>query len=462
VTEAVPRARAASPDPSAADRVRTPESTDAADGRRNFRLGVANGAIYQGGEGFIDSTTVIPVLVADLTRSNALIGLASALGDMGWLLPQVAIAPWASRRASQMPLYRRAAVVRSACLFVLTALAWPLRGHPGLLLALFFGIYGVYSIGAGFGGVAFMEIVGRTVPPRRLGSYFAQRMFWGGTFAALAGLVVRQVLRIDESGARMAILFGLAAIVCTVAYVAFSMIREPPTPPSPTPPGPVELLRLGARWFREEPVFRRLFMARSTLSVWLTASPFLTLFAVRDLGGGARAAGTLLTSRVMGYVAANALWHRLSRRVGNQAIMRVSAGLAGLVALAAAVVAWLSPWKLGVMTAPVSVVALEIVALFGGAAHSGLIVGYASMVIESAPVGQRQSFVSLMNTFLGPMMLLPMLGGFVVDLANAPLLFAVCALMSVAGYLAASRLPGRPSHHGGLASPVDQAAGPAS
>ena len=40
-------------------------------------------------------------------------------------------------------------------------------------------------------------------------------------------------------------------------------------------------------------------------------------------------------------------------------------------------------------------------------------------------------------------MLLPALGGALVDWINAPVLFTLCALLSVFGYRAACRLPGR-------------------
>jgi MFS family permease len=155
--------------------------------RRNFRLGVLNGAVYQCGEGFIDSSTVLPVFLERLTASNALIGLCTALGDMGWLLPQLFVAPWASRLPSQISLYRRAAAVRGTALMVLAALIVVLRDRPGPLLAAFLVFYSIYAFGAGFGGVAFMEVVARIVPRERLGSFWSLRMFWGGTLAALAG-----------------------------------------------------------------------------------------------------------------------------------------------------------------------------------------------------------------------------------------------------------------------------------
>jgi MFS family permease len=414
---------------------------DPATRRRNFRLGVANGSVFQAGDSLIDASTVLPVLLSGLTRSNALIGLACGLSDMGWFLPQTFIAPWASRHARQMRLYSRTAIIRSLGLVLIAALAWPLRHHPPALLAAFFVGYTVYSVGAGFGGVAFMEIVGRTVPPGRLGSYFSQRMFWGGLGAVVAGLVVREVLKIDETGIKFVILFGFAGVISGAAFSLFSAIREPATPATPTADTPLALLKEGLGWLRHDAVFRRLFLARASQSLWLAGSPFMVLFAVRELGGGGRAAGTFLLARTAGFVLSNLLWHALSRHRGNREIMRVATAAECLLLVSAAIVATLSPWALGLVSARAAVLMLEGIAFFGGAAYSGVAVGYSALVIEMAPAGNRQSFVSLMSTFLGPTLLLPALGGAIADATSAPVLFALCGVAGLVGYRAAARLP---------------------
>jgi hypothetical protein len=88
-------------------------ATDAREIRRNHRYGVLNGALYQAGEGFMDASTVIPVFLARLTSSSAVVGMASAMSDLGWLMPQFLVSPFVASRARQMPLYRTAATVRA-------------------------------------------------------------------------------------------------------------------------------------------------------------------------------------------------------------------------------------------------------------------------------------------------------------------------------------------------------------
>jgi len=414
---------------------------DDVESRRNYRLGVWNGVLFQVGEGFIDPTTVIPVLLSRLTSSNALIGFGAALADMGWLLPQLFVAPWAARLPRQMWLYRRAALARALGLLLVAALAWPLRDHPTAMLAAFLVGYGAYGFGAGFGAVAFMEIVGRTVPPPRLTPLWSARLFWGGLMGALAALGVREVLKLEPAALRFAILFGAALMFAALGWSLFSRIREPDHPPGVSAANPLELLRQGTRLLRTDPAFRRLLAARATLNVWFAASPFIVLFAVHDLDGQMRAAGTFLIARIAGFVLSNLAWRPLARAFGNRALMVAGTLGAGFLGLAAAAIAVASPWKLGWISARAAVLLLEIVACFGGAVHSALGVGFASLSIELAPAGERQAFVSLLNTFVGPTMLLPMLGGALLDRTNAPLVFGVCGAVAFIGARAALGLP---------------------
>jgi hypothetical protein len=410
--------------------------------RRNFRLGVLNGVLFTAGEGAIDPSTVVALFVSRLTTSNTLIGFATGLSDFGWLAPQIFFARWAARFPRQMPLYVRAATVRGLGLALIAALAWPLRDHPAAMLVAFFVGYGTYALGAGVGAVAFMEIVGRTVPPARLTPFWSARLFIGGILAFGMAAGVRVLLDRADPGAAFAILFGVATVLSALGWVAFARIREPAHAPRHDVPGGLGLLRRGVGMLRTDPTFRRLLVARTVLNLWLSASPFVVLFAVRDLGGGARAAGTFLIARVLGFVLGNLVWPPLARAHGNRALMVAGTLGCGAIATLAFAIGVLSPWGAGVIGGTAAAIALETLAFFAGAVHSALNVGYASLSIELAPAGERQPYVSLLNTFVGPTMLLPAVGGLLVDVANAPALFAIVGVLAFASVRSAARLPG--------------------
>jgi len=65
----------------------------------NFLVNLIDGGFFGFGIGFASFSTVIPLLVSQLTNSPILIGLIPAIHSMGWQLPQLLTA----KKVSQLP-----------------------------------------------------------------------------------------------------------------------------------------------------------------------------------------------------------------------------------------------------------------------------------------------------------------------------------------------------------------------
>jgi MFS family permease len=192
---------------------------------------------------------------------------------------------------------------------------------------------------------------------------------------------------------------------------------------------------------RRDPVYRDLLLSRAGLTLWASCFPFVVLLAVRDLGGGTRAAGTFLLARMFGQVASNLGWQALARRSGTTAVMRAATLVAGACALGAALVAVASPHGAGWIGAGAAVPLLALLAVAGGAAQSGTVMSYSGLMLELAPEGERPMFVGLLNTVMALSMVLPPLAGALVDRIGAAPVFALCAAGAIPCHLAARRLP---------------------
>ena len=73
------------------------------DYRRNFILLVANYVSFGAGLILFSSTTVVPLFLRRLTDSAPLIGLASILFSLCWLLPQLLTARWIADKPRRKP-----------------------------------------------------------------------------------------------------------------------------------------------------------------------------------------------------------------------------------------------------------------------------------------------------------------------------------------------------------------------
>src|SRR5512141_1893578 len=80
--------------------------------KRNFFLGVFNGAMFNFAEALMQIDTVLTWFVQQLHGSYFLIGLVGPMRDAGWFLPQLFVSKWLEKQPHKLPQYRRMAVIR--------------------------------------------------------------------------------------------------------------------------------------------------------------------------------------------------------------------------------------------------------------------------------------------------------------------------------------------------------------
>src|SRR3990172_6028585 len=111
-------------------------------------------------------------------------------------------------------------------LLVLTVFLFPLKS-PALCLTLFLILLSVYSISGGLAGIPFMDIVGRTIPHHRRGTFFGLRMTIGGALGILAGWVVNRLLVDYEYPSNFGLIFFISSILIALGLFSFFGIKEP-------------------------------------------------------------------------------------------------------------------------------------------------------------------------------------------------------------------------------------------
>jgi len=408
--------------------------------RRSFALGVFNGAAFRLAEALIDPPLVLTWFVSQLTSSNLLVGLVAPLGNAGWFLPQVFLSARIQRMERKMPSYTLSAVIRTAAWLLLAATVW-LVDDLRLLLVCFFVLYTVARLAAGPAGLVFFEVVVKTIPARRRGSFFAWRQLLGSVLGLGGGWIVKMVLNHPALPfpRSHAFLFVLYCAMMVPAFVAFTLIREPPGATVAQPVTLGEQLRRAGRLLREDRVFRRYMATRTALGLAGIALPFYGIYAKDTLGASEGMVGVYLTTRIGALLLLNLLWGWLSDRRGNRLVMRLlslGSGLTPLLALAlVGLVGLLRP-----QGAWLPYLALPLFFLDGAARPAQILVG-SNFLVELVPEAERSLYLGLSNTLMGIVILISGLGGLVVDCCGFAGLFAVSLGLCLAGYALAAELP---------------------
>ena len=408
--------------------------------RRNFSLGVLNGAFFNFYSALLDPSLVLSWFVSQLTTSNFLIGLIVPIQGGGWFLPQLVISSYLQRRQRKLPFYARVAGVRVA-IWGLMTLAVFLIEDPAVLLAVFFTLLAAYSLTAGLAGICFIDIVAKVIPSTRRGAFFGWRRFLGGFLALGGSLLVKYIL--DEGRGltfpdNYAILFLLSFFILCVAVACFILIVEPLEPVSKKRVTLGRQFRRALDLPRRDANYRRFLTMRLLLMAAEIATPFYIVYAKRALSVSVGMVGVYLTGSTLASFASNLLWGRISDRRGNKLLIVLTTLLGLFIPLTALSIVLLANLWPGLREFAPGLFALVFV--LSGGFKSGSMIGNMNFLLEIAPADNRPLYVGFTNTIMGVALLAASVGGLIVDLVGFTVLFSLALAFYALALLSTLRL----------------------
>ena len=393
-----------------------------------FRVGMA----------FLDSTTVLPTLVRQLTKSASLVGLVSTLSSGLWMLPQLVAANYVTGKPRQKPYLMIPASIGRPFTWLFALLLFLSRGQPSALLYITLILWvAIFWVCDGLASVPWFHLVSKTIPPRRRGRLFGLGQALGGVLAVGAGLIVRYLL--GERGPSFPTNYGWLFLLGGAAFLislgALSMLKEEPEPYSDDRlPWRAYLPKLLALLGRDAD-FRLVTLVRLLLGAGGMAAPFYILYATEDLGLSHEAIGFFVSVQVGASVLFGLLLGYLYERKGSKLVIQL-ATIMGLIApIGALLTPQLMPTR-GIVF--LCAYALVFVGLQG--VMSAMMLGFMNFVMEIASNEERPTYVGLANTLGAVLMIYPLLGGFLLEATSYLSLFAITALAISLSLLLATRL----------------------
>jgi MFS family permease len=426
--------------------------------RKNYWLGVTNGALMNLAHAFEDPRTILPVFVLRLTSSDAMVGLVAGIFMAGWYLPQFLVSSLVEHKERHIPFYILCAKIRIASRIPLVLSVFLIGDStPTLLFWVFLVFYTATSLGAGFAGVPFLEIVAKTVRGKRRGSFFGTRRFIGAVLGIGAGLVAKEVL---SPGFRLGfpsnfgLLMSFATVSAAVGIFAFCKVDEPASLVRGERRPFREHIRSGVALLRTDADFRMFMLTRVLWSATAMAFPFYAVYAVTDLGMAESAAGVFVTLWVAGTMLSNFVWSQVIDRLGSKAALLGS----GVLGIASPVVACLVIFlPEGIISLPYPLSGLAENNGIGGRhvlfmstfvmnafAFNGRLISNMTYLLEISPPERRPTYIGLANSLTFPLALTPVLGGVFAGWTGYFWLFAVAACVGAIGLWAVALLKGAP------------------
>ncbi len=402
--------------------------------RFNYILGITNGVLFNSGLSFFNRTTVIPVFLAALGAPSILIGLTALVEIIGWHLPQLIASKFIVHKSRKMPLYALAAVIRVVGLCVATVSAFYAATDRSLSLVLFVSGYGLFAVASGFGGIVFTEILAKTCPKEKRGSYFGWRAILSGIVGLYVGVnVIKPIFAHGEFPTTFLTVFIIGSSLIAVSLWLFTMQKEPEQTNLPPRRSLVAQLLRAREILRTDRQFRRFIAFRALMMLWFAGLPFYVLLARERLGASDGAIGVFTSWEFAGLIIANLAWGYISDRVGNRTLLLVGCALgvvvsAGAIAFATGAFA-LPLWSFGAIF------------FLSAGVDSGVGTGGLNYALEIVPEAERPTYVGLMNTLLSLALALAALAGGLRDIVGYSGLYLLTGIVAVASLVVAIRLP---------------------
>ncbi len=387
--------------------------------KHNFTVNIIDGTFFGLGIGFASFTTIIPLFVSNLTDSATLIGLIPAVHNMGWQLPQLLTAKAVSRMQQFKPATILWTIQERLPFLGLAFVALFMNNlSKSAALAITFGLLIWQGLGAGMTANPWQNMIGKIIPSQIRGTFFGLQSgaanLLGGLSAIAAGFIL------DELGFPNGymVAFFAASASMLVSFFAINMTREPAHILEPLPTDQVSFWGNVKQILREDQSFRWFIVSRFLFQFGTMAAAFYTVYAVKQLGMSAVAAGAMTSVLFIVQVISNMGFGWLGDRIGHLPVLRLGA----VSAVAAALLAWLAPtagWFFAVM-------------VFAGAANSVFWTIGMVVTLDFCSDQSRPTYIGLANTLIAPAAILaPLLGGWIADGFSFKHTFAISATFAM-------------------------------
>jgi MFS family permease len=374
---------------------------------------------------FASPSTVLPAFAASLGAPNVVIGAIPAVMTLGWFLPPLFVAAHTETLARKLPFVLRYTIWERVPFAVLAAAAlWLAPSWPGLTLALLLAMLVVVT---GVGGAltpAWMDIVGRAVPVRMRGRFFALTAV-GAAVAGLAGSALMTEIFARVPAPRSYALVFLCATACMLGSLAgLALVREPPADVAPAAhPGLGAYLRRVPRLLRGDPNLAWFLVVRWLSIAGSMASAFYAVYALRTWNAPAAMLGVFTALLLGGSVAGLLALGWVADRAGYRVVIMTGIGavfVANLVAIAAP-----------------SLAAFAAVFLLAGLQEAAFRIAYPTVLLEFAPGPAAQAmYIGVGNTAVTPIAFAaPIAAGVLADRAGFPAVFATAGVAGAAALL---------------------------
>ncbi len=410
--------------------------------RRNYILGIINGIFINIGFRLTDPSTILPLLLLRLSGRTWMVGVLQAVCIVAPAIPAIFASRVIDAAEHKLPIFNLYSWVRFGLLVGMAVAVLAANWVSGMIVAvILLLLYAGRLLAEGISVLAFLDIVAKSTPTTKRGSFWMWRQSIGLPLVLLVAVPLVEYLLGDQQPVGFPLNYGvmmlIGAALCGTAWLAFSMVEEPPARAASHLLSNRQQIARARRMWRHDKRYRRLMRVVLLLQAAGSIAPFLTTLGAKAWGMPDSIAATFITVQLLAQAVGSVALGRVSDRLGN----RMAMVIASLLGIGASLVAAIGVMFVGMGEANLlgHVVSYRLLVLWAAFGLNGLFMaflnpGYRNYIMDIAPPRKRSSYIGFAHLYILPIGLVPLAFGWIAEFVSFELVFGIATIFAVAAF----------------------------
>jgi MFS family permease len=336
--------------------------------RRNYLGNYLHGMLGMTGFRLVNAPTFLPAYLHQISGSNAIVGLALALQQLGGVVAPIIAGAQVEHRKKVMPAAMWMGGLGRVAILCIALVGWFLKG-PALVWSMLFFI-AMFGLFMGAQRVVFSLLMSKVIPLSRRGRLQAWRNATGGAIAAvLAGLAGKYLIGPNVFGNGYSTTFVCAFVLTSLGLSALQILLREPEPPTTRQQSRVrDRIREFPALIRQDHSYGFFLLVQMMATSARIATPFYILYVGKFIGADGATLGLLTFAFLGADTLSNLVWGYLGDKTGFRLVLLFS------------IIAWIAAT---VLLMEVHAAPAVFAAFFGlGAAQAGYMMAAQTMILE--------------------------------------------------------------------------------
>ena len=351
----------------------------------------------------LDLNTVLPSLIDELTQSKLLFGMIYSIILGVPLVFNIVFSHYLKSFKYKKKFLLLGIYLRAMAFLGISFFTYKFSiSDPDLVIkSIFFWIF-LFSISAGFAGISYADIIGKTLDSKHRSQLYAIKQFFASIAAFIGGLLISNIFNVSNlvfpDNYSLSLLIGFIGLA--ISSIGFYLLKEPASEISKVKKDNfISYLKNVPTIIKHDTKFRRFIIIENLASFSIMMLPFYIIFSKETFNIDNSYLGKYLMFQVLGTILSNIIWAFIGKKYNSKAILKICILLGAIIPMIAIILSKLGPNY------------FTILFFLLGFIISGRKIGFEPYILDIAPSDRRTEYLGIRGTLNIFVVILPILGG---------------------------------------------------